>query len=372
LSEETETPPVAERDSQARAPSEPPKTKLTLGRTRPSPLTVVLVCALVISTMVSIWLLQPKQMPEGRPVGEVGKVLAFALPSGQAGESYAIWRDGRKTAELISADKAGFQRIELSSNDVDVAGSADPDLVLYTWTGGAHCCFSQVLIDGRTGRRLGSFDIGNGDPTPFIPTKTKGLARAVAINVDDVTAFKFGAYADSPMARILVVFEGNRFGLDIKRMKAAMPDNPPSFFISEPELAEAATIGVQDFGEDEERPAAAVTAAMRGDRAKAYERWMAGEEDRMRQTALVADDVESYGPMAAFLNERIYKGHAAAGVATVLEAYKDQPELAQAALAYYFDVLRQSRWLNDLDRLNGGALKGLIAQHQERARTEGR
>jgi hypothetical protein len=301
-------------------------------------------------------------MPEGRPIGEVGKVIAFALPTKGAGEVYTVWRDGQKTAELTTGGQTGIQRIELSSNDVDIAGSSDPDLVLYTWTGGAHCCFSQVLIDGRSGRKLGHFDLGNADPIPFIPALSKGLARAVAINVDDVTAFKFGTFADSPMARILVVWDGRRFGLDLARMKAATPIAPPAFFINEPELGEAASIGLQDFGIDEESPQPATAPTMRGDRAKAYQTWMEGEEARMRATTLVVGDETSYGPLAAFLNERIYKGHAAAGLASVSEAYGDNPDALQAALTYYFDVLSKSRWLDDLDRLNGGTLKPMMAR----------
>jgi hypothetical protein len=365
LSDETETATLT--DTPAPALTQ----KKAANAQSPSALTVFLACTLFISTGIGIWLLRPKQMPEGRPVGEVGKVVAFALPAPAAsGEGYVVWRDGHKTVELASGDASGFQRIELSSDDVDIAGSPDPDLVLYTWTGGAHCCFSQVLIDGHSGRRLGEVEIGNGDPTPFIPAKTKGLARAVAINVDDVTAFKFGSYADSPMARILIVFENGRFGLDLKRMKAASPDSPPSFFINEPELAEAASIGVQDFGEDEDTPAASATPILRGDRAKAYKSWMTGEEDRMRQTALVEGDVASYGPLAAFLNERIYKGQAVAGVATVLDVYKDKPDLARSALAYYFSVLSESRWLTQLDKLNDGTLKDLTGQYREAEPTQ--
>jgi hypothetical protein len=326
----------------------------------PSLVAIALVGALTLALGVGIWQLQPKQMPEGRPIGEVGKVIAFALPAKQAGEAYVVWRDGHKTAELPMGGDTGIQRVELSSDDVDIAGSPDPDLVLYTWTGGAHCCFTQVLIDGRTGRKLGSFDLGNADPIPFIPAPTKGLARAVSINVDDVTANQFGSFADSPMARILVAWDGRRFGLDLKRMKAATPDGPPAFFINEPDLGEAASIGVQDFGIDEESPQPATTPTMRGDRAKAYQTWMEGEEAAMRKTVLVTEDVATFGPMAAFLNERIYKGQGVAGIETVRAVYANDPQTRDVALAYYFDVLSKSRWFEDLDQLNGGALNSQI------------
>lgn len=332
-------------------------------------LAAIFVAVLVVAVGVGVWLFQPKLTPEGRPVGQAGKVQAFAIANINSTETYTIWRGGRKT---YASDKntGVFQRVEVSSNDADIVGSPDPDLVLYTWTGGAHCCFSQILIDGHTGKRLGAFDIGNGDPTPFMPSKTKDLARAVAINVDDVTAFKFGSYADSPMARILVIWDGRRFALDQKRMKATMPTSPPVFFTNEPDLAEAATIGVQDFGVDEDSPAptSPTTTTVRGDRAKTYETWMNGEEARMRATALNVEDVATYGPMAAFLNERVYKGQGEAGVATVLDAYKEDPEAARTALVYYFDMISKSRWLNDLDKLNDGKLKGLIGRYTEAAR----
>jgi hypothetical protein len=65
-------------------------------------------------------------------------------------------------------------------------------------------------------------------------------------------------------------------------------------------------------------------------------------------------------PNPAFLNEQIYKGQASSGVQTVLEAHKDAPDAAAAALRYYFSVLKQSRWLADLNKLNDGGLTTLI------------
>jgi hypothetical protein len=332
--------------------------------TRSTILPLIAIGILVICAAIGVWQLQPKQLPQGRPIGDVGKIQALALPVKPTGEHYAIWRDGRQTFALNTKSSVAYERIELSSNDVDVGGNNGPDLVLYTWTGGAHCCFSQILIDGHSGKRLGEVQLGNGDPTPFIPTKTKGLARAVAINFDDVSAFKFGSYTDSPMARILIVWEGNRFALDTKRMKAIFPSSPPSFFINEPELGEAASIGMQEFGEDEDNPAPAIpSVTARGDRAKAYESWMNREEERMGGTKLNPDDLATYGPMAAFLNERIYKGHGVAGVQTVLETYATEPEVTKEALSYYFNVLDESRWKDDLNKLNDGSLKGLIATY---------
>jgi hypothetical protein len=327
-------------------------------------LAMIVVCALVVGFGCVVWQLRPKVMPTGRPIGAVGQIQTFAVPVSPNGEGFTIWRNGRQIGALPQAIASTFQRIELSSNDVDVAGSPEPDLVLYAWTGGAHCCFTQILIDGHNGKLLGQFDLGNGDPMPFVPAKATGLARAVAVNYDDVSAFKFGSYADSPMARILVVWDGKRFGLDTKRMKSTTAESPPSYFIAEPELGDAVPLRVQDFGESEDVPAPGTDPAAkggeRGDRAKAYQSWMEGEEARMASTALNVQDTASFGPMAAFLNERIYKGHAKEGVATVVAAYASNPGARDAALAHYFSVLGESRWLGDLNKLNDSQLTGLI------------
>lgn len=327
---------------------------------------IFIVCLLVIGLGIGIWQLRPKEPPIGRPIGAAGNVQAFAIPASPVGEGFTIWRDGRQIYALPSTSAAGYQRVELSSNDVDIAGSGAPDLVLYAWTGGAHCCFTQILIDGQSGRLLGKLDLGNGDPMPFLPAQKSGLRRAVAINFDDVTAYKFGSYADSPMARIVAAWDGKRFSLDVKRMKAARADSPPDYFISEPELGDALPLGILDLGENEDVPAPGLTSkidgAPRGDRAKTYQAWMDSEESRMRATSLIARDATSYGPMAAFLNERIYKGQAVAGVATIMNTYEATPTERDAALIYYFDILKQSRWLSDLDRLNGGQLTAIMAK----------
>ncbi len=334
---------------------------------RDSIVAIVLVCLLVGAVAIGVSRLRAPQLPEGRPIGAAGKVEAFALPTTPSGEGFTIWRGNRQIQELTINKKAGYERVELSSNDIDIAGNAHPDLVLYTWTGGAHCCFTQILIDGSSGKLLGTLELGNSDPTPFLAAPKKGFARAVALGVDDVSAYKFGSYADSPMARILVVWDGHKFALDTKRMKAALPDSPPAFFINEPELGEAASIGVQDFGQSEDDPGASTSSKnARGDRAKTYTSWMEGEEARMRDTALEAEDTTGFGAIAAFLNEQIYKGQGAVGVQTVLEAHKDAPDAAAAALSYYFSVLKQSRWLGDLNKLNDGGLTTLIETYSNR------
>jgi hypothetical protein len=327
---------------------------------------IAFVTLLVIGFAYGIWQLRPKVPPTGRPLGSAGKVQAFAIPAQTAGEGFTIWRDGRQIYALPNAQASGFQRIELSSNDVDIAGSHAPDLVLYGWTGGAHCCFTQILIDGQSGRLLGNLELGNGDPMPFVPATKPALARAVVVNFDDVTAYQFGSYSDSPMARIVVAWDGKRFSLDAKRMKATSANAPPTYFVAEPQLGDAVPLGVMETGESEDLPAPSGKSnpegGLRGDRVATYRAWMEAEEARMRATKLDPSDVTSFGPMASFLNERIYKGQGQAGLELVLDVYQTQNQARDIALAYYFDVLKKSRWLNDLNQLNDGKLTAIMTK----------
>jgi hypothetical protein len=344
--------------------SEEPIAQVTASKTTwRNVLAIALVCALIGALGIGVWQMRPKKPPIGRPIGGVAHVQAYAIPALPAGEGFTIWRDGRQVYALPNKVALGFQRIELSSADVDIIGNHEADLVLYGWTGGAHCCFTQFVIDGHTGRLLGQLELGNGDALPFLPGSKAGLAKAAVVNYDDVTAYKFGSFADSPMARVVLAWDGKKFGLDLKRMKAAQPESPPAYFIDEADLADALPLFVLNYGESEDDPVASgdtgVNGGVRGDRAKTYQAWMAGEEARMKATTLNPADDSSFGPMAAFLNERIYKGQGVAGVASVTAAYEQMPEARAAALAHYFSVLKTSRWFDDLNRLNDGQLMGL-------------
>jgi hypothetical protein len=327
---------------------------------------IAIVTLLVIGFGYWVWQLRPKEPPTGRPIGAAGKIQTFAVPAQPSGEGFTIWRDGRQIYALPNTQASSFQRIELSSNDVDIAGTHAPDLVLYGWTGGAHCCFTQILIDGQSGRLLGKLELGNGDPMPFVPATKPELARAVAVNFDDVTAYQFGSYNDSPMARIVVAWDGKRFALDAKRMKASGASAAPTYFVAEPDLGDAVPLGIMETGESEDLPAPSgksnIEGGQRGDRVATYRAWMETEETRMRATKLDPSDVTSFGPMAAFLNERIYKGQVVEGLATVLSAYEATPAERSAALSFYFDTLSKSRWISDLDRLNEGKLLPIVKE----------
>lgn len=158
------------------------------------------------------------------------------------------------------------------------------------------------------------------------------------------------------MGRILVGWNGARFGLDIERMRAAAPGAPARFWLSDPALVAAIWVSVSD---GEFHPESATIG--RGALSTAYAAWAASLEQAMRDSTPDAASPESWVTIALFLNERVYKGQLADGLARVRAAHAatSGPAL-DAALRHYFATLGRSQWVEDLDRLNGGALRPLL------------
>jgi hypothetical protein len=87
----------------------------------------------------------------------------------------------------------------------DVTGEGDPDLVIHTYSGGAHCCFSTIVYNlGATVTKVletpqsncdGSFVQLDGDPALEVMT------------CDDVFAYQYCCYAGSPMVKVILDYD---------------------------------------------------------------------------------------------------------------------------------------------------------------------
>lgn len=343
--------------------------------------------ALITGGAVVVWKLQPEAPVEGRPLGEANGYQIIAVPA-RDGEELVVLRDGKRLAVGQPAkpepgsEVLGFTRVEMSDASLNVGGGPEPDIVAYGWTGGMHCCITHFVFDGGRGRLLGTIEQGNGDPAAFVHAPRGGAASAVMPLFDDAAAHVYGSFAGSPMPRIVVAWDGRRFGLDIARMRAETADGPPPWIAQDQPLLDAmAAAGFEDDFKPPPTPS-------RGDLARAYGAHVEGLRAAMAETAPNAADPQTLVPLATYLNEQVYKGQAVAGVASVSAALAaiealadngdspDDPDRAasqtqgagaeqdnvRAALAFYFETLSASRWLADLDTLNNGALKPLIAE----------
>ncbi len=121
--------------------------------------------------------------------------------------------DGRVVGSLAGAEKHGglspsslFQIVELDS------GNPYPEVLLSSFTGGAHCCnATSVLSSDRTGRRWQQVNLGpfDGDLKPATdPLKT---GTFLVEGVDNRFHYQFSSYAGSAPPPRLWQLQGMRF-----------------------------------------------------------------------------------------------------------------------------------------------------------------
>jgi len=130
-----------------------------------------------------------------------------------------LWRStegetglGFDNVATISADGQVLARVDSATtvdlSGTDLTGEGHPDVIIETYTGGAHCCFSTVVYDlGPTLTRVletpasncgGRFEDLDGD----------GVAEFVTC--DDLFAYVYCAYAASPAVTVILKYEAGR------------------------------------------------------------------------------------------------------------------------------------------------------------------
>ncbi len=127
-----------------------------------------------------------------------------------------LWRNtaadawGYDNIITISADDHVLAQIEMvwgigELTGEDITGEGNPDVVIETFTGGAHCCFSTIVYDlGPTLTQVlktresncgGRFEDLDGDAIPEFVT------------CDDLFAYVYCAYASSPMVLSILKYD---------------------------------------------------------------------------------------------------------------------------------------------------------------------
>jgi len=304
----------------------------------------------------AIWQLQPPGIPAtaAQKLGELNGFGVYAVPKSEDMQGLEIRKDGKV---VWAGPEGDFVRVELVSTDVDVGGGPKADIIAYGWTGGASCCLEYVAFsieDG--GKLLGTIPRQGGDTRTFVRSKVVGLPQAVLPSYDLSANGAYGSMAGSPLPRVFISHDGKRFALDAGRMKASAAEKPPAFWTIDPQLVN--TIAQEALEDDFQPPAASASID------DAYAAWSnARIEAAASDELLDAADPDTFVTPALVLNEYVYKGQAAAGVAAVEKAFAERPGLATAIFKKYFTVLTDSQWLEDLDRMNDGGLKPLLVQY---------
>ena len=127
-----------------------------------------------------------------------------------------LWRNtaadawGYDNIVTISADGQTLAQIEMvweigELTGGDITGEGHPDVIIETFTGGAHCCFSTTVYDlgptltevleTRESNCGGGFEDLNGDSIPEFVT------------CDDLFAYAYCPYAFSPMVQAVLQYD---------------------------------------------------------------------------------------------------------------------------------------------------------------------
>lgn len=302
---------------------------------------------------VVVTLLLPKPAYEGRLVGQIGDVHIYAIPTSESEEALIVWRGGRKLDPLALEPNNPIQQFDLSSADRQAAGTRHPDLVIDGWSGGMHCCLTRYVFDGPTGNFIGKVALGGSGASRFVPFQRTDPFPAAFLAFDDVTLDGQSFELGTPLAPIVVAWNGKRFSLYREVMKATTPESHAPFLLAE------------DFQEAQLEVDSALAPSetgSKGDVAKALDLAATARRNAMETADLNTKDATSFAPITGFLNDYVYKGQAEAGIAAVQKAHARTPEALRAALQTYGMLLRKSQWFDDLDRLNDGRLISQLDQ----------
>lgn len=138
----------------------------------------------------------------------------IAVEDGANGQRLTVSRDG---AEAVRLDgQRLFLREPLGGS---VTGGAVPQLVATAWSGGTHCCYTLHLIElGERPRLIQSIDAGHSDVDLFAQLDDDPALEIVL--PDWSYAYWPGSFANSPVPRVILKWDGQRYAPSVKLMRA--------------------------------------------------------------------------------------------------------------------------------------------------------
>jgi hypothetical protein len=128
-----------------------------------------------------------------------------------------------------------------AAKQVEVQDAADlnadglKDLHLYSWSGGAHCCITHLMVVDQAGTRppvLLKYYQGHGEAAQF--ESVQGYGRPVLRVPETGTAGRYSIYAASPILPVVVEIEGTRLRLSSAFMHSNAPGLGPAVITEGP------------------------------------------------------------------------------------------------------------------------------------------
>ncbi len=130
-----------------------------------------------------------------------------------------LWADSAQDAmgfqDLVTISQPGQPDVQIESafklsdlTGTDITGTGYPDLVVQTFSGGAHCCFSWFVYElGPTLDKVLQSPDSNCDGEM---KDLNGDGTMEFITCDDLFAYKYCCFAGSPLVKVIMEYEPGR------------------------------------------------------------------------------------------------------------------------------------------------------------------
>lgn len=141
---------------------------------------------------------------------------------------FEILRNGLQVCALHKASNFGFAKVHEGKNylllmGMDVTGNGQPDLVISEWSLGAHCCYAFHLFEiGDSFRHIQSIDARSSESARFL--NLDGSPGLEFVMDDWTFAYRPGDFADSPVPRVVLEYDGTSYVFARELMRQDPPD----------------------------------------------------------------------------------------------------------------------------------------------------
>ena len=140
---------------------------------------------------------------------------------------FEILKNGLKVCSMHEASNFGFAKVHEGKNylllmGTDVTGNGQPDLVISEWSLGTHCCYTFHLFEiGDRFRHIQSIDAGSSESARFL--NLDGWPDLEFVTDDWTFAYGPGDFADSPVPRVMLKYDGTSYVFARELMKQDPP-----------------------------------------------------------------------------------------------------------------------------------------------------